>query len=202
MIKAVIFDLGRVLIPFDFMRGYLRMQALSGLEPNEIRARLSRDELVRRFESGLIGNHAFVDEVASRLGVQLDYDGFCEIWGSIFLPETLIPESVVEGIRRNHRTVLLSNTNGIHFSMLDAKYPILQHFDARILSHEVKAMKPEPAIYQAAIDAAGCQPEECFFTDDIPAYVEGAKAMGIDAVQFENGEQILEELAVRGVRWD
>lgn len=184
------------------MRGYLRMQALSGLEPNEIRARLSRDELVRRFESGLIGNHAFVDEVASRLGVQLDYDGFCEIWGSIFLPETLIPESVVEGIRRNHRTVLLSNTNGIHFSMLDAKYPILQHFDARILSHEVKAMKPEPAIYQAAIDAAGCQPEECFFTDDIPAYVEGAKAMGIDAVQFENGEQILEELAVRGVRWD
>lgn len=202
MIKTVIFDLGRVLIPFDFMRGYLRMQALSGLEPAEIRARLAKDELVRRFESGFIENHAFVDEVASRLGVDLDYEGFREIWGSIFLPETLIPETVVEGIRRNHRTVLLSNTNGIHFTMLDAKYPILRHFDARILSYEVKAMKPEPAIYAAAIEAAGCAPEECFFTDDIAAYVDGAKAMGIDAVQFESGEQILEELAARGVRWD
>ncbi len=201
MIKTVIFDLGRVLIPFDFMRGYLRMQALSGLAPDEIRARLSRDSLVHRFESGHIENHAFVAEVAARLGVRLDYERFSEIWSSIFLPETLIPEEVVAGIRRNHRTVLLSNTNGIHFAMLDSRYPILQHFDARILSYEVKAMKPEPAIYQAAIDAAGCAPHECFFTDDIPAYVDGARAMGIDAVLFESGAQILAELAARGVRW-
>jgi putative hydrolase of the HAD superfamily len=202
VIKTVIFDLGRVLIPFDFMRGYQQMQALSGLTPDEIRARLSADRLVHRFESGHIENHDFVAEVASRLGVQLDYESFTEIWSSIFLPETLIPEAVVAGIRRNHRTVLLSNTNGIHFTMLDARYPILSHFDARILSYEVKAMKPEPAIYQAAIDAAGCSPHECFFTDDIAAYVDGAKAMGIDAVQFESADQILRELAARGVRWD
>ena len=202
MIKTVIFDLGRVLIPFDFMRGYLRMQDLSGLAPDEIRERLKRDQLVHRFETGLIEDRDFVDEVAARLEVALDYDGFREIWGSIFLPETLIPESVVEGIRRNHRTVLLSNTNGIHFTMLEERYPILSHFDARILSYEVKAMKRDPAIYRAAIDAAGCAPGECFFTDDIAAYVEGAKAMGIDAVQFESGEQILGELAARGVCWD
>jgi putative hydrolase of the HAD superfamily len=202
VIKTVIFDLGRVLIPFDFMRGYLRMQAICGLEPAEIRARLSRDELVRRFETGLVENRAFVAEVASRLGAQLDYEGFCDIWSSIFLPETLIPEGVVAGIRRHHRTVLLSNTNDIHFTMLDARFPILSHFDARILSYEVKAMKPDPAIYQAAIDAAGCAAEECFFTDDIAAYVDGAKAMGIDAVQFESGEQAMRELAARGVRWD
>jgi putative hydrolase of the HAD superfamily len=155
VIKTVIFDLGRVLIPFDFMRAYLRMQALSGLTPDEMRARLSRDQLVHRFETGLIENQEFVAEVASRLEVSLDYQGFCDIWSSIFLPETLVPESVVEGIRRNHRTVLLSNTNNIHFAMLDERYPILKHFDARILSYEVKAMKPAPAIYQAAIDADG-----------------------------------------------
>jgi len=202
VIKTVIFDLGRVLIPFDFMRGYIRMQAISGLAPDEIRARLSRDQLVHRFETGLIENRDFVAEVASRLEVSLDYEGFCDIWSSIFLQETLLPESVLEGIRRNHRTVLLSNTNGIHFTMLDDRYPILKHFDARILSYEVRAMKPSPAIYQAAIDAAGCAPGECFFTDDIPAYVDGAKAMGIDAVQFESGQQIMGELAARGVRWD
>ncbi len=202
MIKTVIFDLGRVLIPFDFMRAYVRMQALCGLTPDEMRARLSRDQFVHRFETGLIESRDFVAEVAARLDVEIDYDGFCDIWSSIFLPETLVPERVVEGIRRHHRTVLLSNTNELHFAMLDERYPILSHFDARILSYEVKAMKPSPAIYQAAIDAAGCAPGECFFTDDIPAYIDGAKAMGIDAVQFESGEQILGELAARGVRWD
>lgn len=184
------------------MRGYERMQALCGLDPAEIRVRLSRDELVRRFETGLVENHEFVAEVSARLGIALDYDGFCDIWSSIFLPETLIPEDVVRGIRRHQRTVLLSNTNSIHFTMLDDRFPILGHFDARILSYEVKAMKPDPPIYLAAIEAAGCAPEECFFTDDIAAYVEGARAMGIDAVQFESGDQVLRELAARGVRWD
>jgi putative hydrolase of the HAD superfamily len=178
------------------------MQALCGLEPAEIRIRLSRDELVKRFETGLIENHDFVAEVSSRLGIELSYDGFCDIWSSIFLPETLIAEEVVQGIRRNHRTLLLSNTNEIHFTMLDARFTILRHFDARILSYEVKAMKPDPAIYQAAITAAGCRPEECFFTDDIAAYVDGARSMGIDAVQFQSEEQVLRELAARGVRWD
>jgi HAD superfamily hydrolase (TIGR01509 family) len=62
-------------------------------------------------------------------------------------------------------------------------------------------MKPLPLIYQKAIEAAGCEPGECFFTDDIEAYVEGAKAQGIDAVQFQSATQIKTELHKRGVRW-
>ena len=63
-------------------------------------------------------------------------------------------------------------------------------------------MKPSPKIFQEAIDHAHCQPEECFFTDDIPAYVEAARCQGIDAVQFENRFQIEQELRSRGVHWD
>jgi HAD superfamily hydrolase (TIGR01509 family) len=62
-------------------------------------------------------------------------------------------------------------------------------------------MKPSPAIYEAAIEKAQCRPEECFFTDDIGAYVEGAKSLGIDAVQFQSAAQIEAELRVRGVTW-
>jgi len=95
--------------------------------------------------------------------------------------------------------VLLSNTNPIHFEMIRAAYPHLRHFHRLVLSHEVKAMKPAPEIYRAAIDAAQCRPEECFFTDDILEYVEGARLMGIDAVQFESREQIERELSARGI---
>jgi glucose-1-phosphatase len=69
------------------------------------------------------------------------------------------------------------------------------------LSYEVGAMKPLPLIYRRAIRKAGCLPEECFFTDDIASYVEGARVQGIDAVQFESAAQIERELRKRGVNW-
>jgi putative hydrolase of the HAD superfamily len=193
--------LGKVLVPFDFQRGYRAMSELCGLEPEEISRRLRQSTLVVDFESGVVDGPAFVREVSRLLEVELSYDRFCEVWSSIFLPETLIPESMVEAIRKRYRTVLLSNTNPIHFAMLKATYPILRHFDAYVLSHEAKAMKPLPAIYAKAIEAAGCPAENCFFTDDIPEYVEGARKAGIDAVRFENCEQLTRELRSRGVEW-
>ncbi len=106
-----------------------------------------------------------------------------------------------EGIARNYRLVLLSNTNAIHFEMIRENYSFLRHFHSLVLSYEVGAMKPLPRIYRRAIEEAGCRPEECFFTDDISAYVEGARAQGIDAVRFESAAQIEAELRQRGVVW-
>jgi putative hydrolase of the HAD superfamily len=112
-----------------------------------------------------------------------------------------VPESLLAGIRERYRMLVLSNTNAIHFDMVRQNYPLLRHFHDLVLSYEVKAMKPSPAIYREAIARAGCRPEECFFTDDIPAYVEGARREGIDAVRFESCAQLERELAARGVRW-
>jgi glucose-1-phosphatase len=81
--------------------------------------------------------------------------------------------------------------------MIRGNYPLLQHFHTLILSHEVGAMKPSPLIYQKAVEAAGCLPEECFFTDDIQEYVDGARLYGIDAVRFESQKQIEAELRKR-----
>lgn len=201
MIRTVIFDLGRVLVPFDFQRGYRAMSEHCGLPPEEVRARLGRDGLVHGFESGEFDGPEFIRRVTDLLETEISEERFSEIWSSIFLPETLIPESMVEGIHRNYRTVLLSNTNPIHYAMLDRTYPILRHFDAYVLSHEVKAMKPLPRIYEVAIQQAQCAAGECFFTDDVAEYVEGAKQAGIDAVQFQNHEQIERELRARGVNW-
>lgn len=200
-IKAVIFDLGRVIVPFDFQRGYSRLAPLCAIPAAEIPRRLAATGLVERFESGGIEPHDFVQQLSKHLKLETTYENFCEIWSSIFLPDTLIPEAMIQAIARKYRLLLLSNTNAIHFAMLRENYPSLRHFHALVLSFEVGAMKPLPAIYRRAIEEAGCHPEECFFTDDIPAYVEGARAMGIDAVQFESAAQIEAELRKRGVTW-
>ncbi|MBI5280835.1 MAG: HAD family phosphatase [Candidatus Solibacter usitatus] len=202
MIRTVIFDLGRVIVPFDFMRGYRAMSEICGLSPDEIRGRLSASGLVVELEAGRIDEVEFNTHAQEVLGTSMPREQFEAIWFSVFLPYTLIPESLVAGLRRNYRTVLLSNTNPVHFRGIRANYPILDHFDAFVLSHEVGAMKPSPEIYQAAILAAQCKPAECFFTDDVAEYVEGARRAGMDAVLFEDAGQVERELRARGVHWD
>lgn len=157
--------------------------------------------LVQRFERGEIAPEDFVAESCRLLSMNVTFEQFWELWTLIFLPETLIPESLVERLHGKQRLLLLSNTNAIHFQMAQERYPLLRHFDGYVLSYEVGALKPSPQIYQEAIARAGCRPEECFFTDDIPAYVEGARQAGIDAVQFQSLEQLQEELRARGVEW-
>ena len=201
MIKAVIFDLGRVIVPFDFGRGYTRIAALNGQPEADIAERIRNSGLGNRLESGQLQPRDFVKEMSSLLNLSCAYEEFCEIWSSIFLPETLVPEVLLSGIARRHRLVLLSNTNAIHFEMIRNNYPLLRHFHAMVLSHEVGAMKPSPLIYERAVSAAGCLPEECFFTDDIAEYVEGARRYGIDAVQFQSAAQIEAELRKR-IAWD
>ena len=202
MIKTVIFDLGKVLIPFDFTRGYRGLEKLCGVPAAEIPRRLASTDLVHRFESGLVEPEDFVDELSRVLDLHVSYDQFCEIWSSIFLPDPLIPESLLAGIRQRFRLLLLSNTNAIHFEMLERTYPLLRQFHDKVLSYRVRAMKPSPAIYREAIARAECRPEECFFTDDIADYVAAAKREGMDAVQFESRAQIERELLARGIRWE
>jgi glucose-1-phosphatase len=202
MIKTVIFDLGKVIISFDFMRGYQGLEKICGLPVAEIRSRISATDLVQRFECGLVEPEDFVAQLSRMLDLHISYDQFCQIWSSIFLPDPLIPESLLAGLSQRYRLLLLSNTNAIHFQMLEQTYPLLRHFHHKVLSHVVRAMKPSPAIYREAIARAECRPEECFFTDDIADYVAAAKREGIDAVQFESSEQIERELRARGVKWE
>ena len=115
------------------------------------------------------------------------------------MPEPLIQQALVEHLRKQYRMLILSNTNAIHWKMLRETYPILHLFHDQVLSYEVKAMKPEEAIYRAAIEKAECRAEECFFTDDVQAYVDAARSYGIDAVQFQSHDQVVEELRARDV---
>ena len=202
MIKTVIFDLGNVIVPFDFKRGYRGIAPHCAYAPEEIPKRIGQTDLVIRLESGQIEPRDFHAELARLLEMRTTYDQFCDIWSSIFLPHTLIPDQVIEGISKRYRLLLLSNTNAIHFAMLKDAYPTLRHFHHKVLSHEVGAMKPAELIYADAVKHSGVNPEECFFTDDVLPYVEGARKYGIDAEQFLGFDKLAGDLAARGIRWE
>ncbi|HLK47793.1 MAG TPA: HAD family hydrolase [Bryobacteraceae bacterium] len=200
MHKAIIFDLGKVLVPFDFMRGYQALEAHCPYPVAEIRSRIAATRLVEPLEKGLITPRDFVHQLSEALDLEIGYDEFCRIWSCIFSGQ-LIPDAVLESLARRYRLLLLSNTNEIHFEMIRENYTLIRHFHDLVLSYQVHAMKPEPEIFRAAVARAGCRPGECFYTDDIGLFVEAARCEGLDAVQFESPEQIEREMNARGITW-
>src|SRR5438128_148128 len=156
MHKAIIFDLGKVLVHFDFTRAYRALEGICPYPAAEIPKRLAATKLVERFETGLVEPRHFVEQFSSVLDSHLDYEHFCRIWSCIFT-ESLVPESMLEGLAARYRLLLLSNTNALHFEMLRQHYGrLLSHFHDLILSYEVRAIKPQPEIFRAAVERAGC----------------------------------------------
>src|SRR5579884_809488 len=117
------------------------MERLCGHPIEEIRRRLRTTDWVTELESGRMHPEEFVRRISGLLELNTTYAEFSELWCSVFLPDPLIPDSVLNAIHKNHRLLLLSNTNEIHFSMIERTYPILRHFDDRVLSYRVGAMK-------------------------------------------------------------
>ncbi len=199
MIKTIFFDLGNVIIPFDFRPAFTQMAGVCNCSAAEIPQRIRSTDLIYRFETGRITGPEFVSELSALIELRMTYDEFCNLWTSIFLPEPLVPEALLIRLRAGHRLMMLSNTNPVHFQMIQAQYPLLRHFHGAVLSYEVGAVKPSSKIFEAAIAQAGCSPEECFFTDDLSVNIEAARKHGIDAVQFESAVQIERELGARGI---
>ena len=103
--------------------------------------------------------------------------------------------------QQGYRLLLLSNTTISHFEFIQQHWNMLSLFDDYILSYEVNAMKPEAAIYQAALSKIECAPEEAFFTDDIPENIEQARKHGLKAEVFTNVEKLKIDFTKYGIHF-
>lgn len=197
--SVIVFDLGNVLIPFDYsiMTGRLDMIE-PGLGKKFLDFYRENYQLHRSFERGDMTNEAFIEKMLSACGPALDSSTFCRYYSEIFRENedvtALLPE-----LKKKYQLVLLSNTNEIHLEYGYKHYGFLKYFDKLILSFEAKAVKPEPEIYRAVESFTGKLPEEHIFIDDVEEYVEGAQKMGWDAVQFTGFSQLKRDLEERGI---
>lgn len=198
MIRTVFFDLGNVIVPLDFDRAYRKASRLTGLSEREIARLLDESGLAVPYENGWITSQEFHRRTEELLGLGLSFEDFGSLWGDMFGDTPLIDEAFLDALAPGVRFVMLSNTNELHFQWIREKYPVVQRFDDTVLSYEVGAMKPEPKIYHAALEMAGSKPEECFFTDDKPENIVGARAVGIRAEVFEGADKLREQLAALG----
>ncbi len=197
-IDAVIFDLGNVLLKFDETIARDRLAARTGKTPQEIETYFRTTPHATHLALGKMTGQRFYRTVSKDLGFDGDYEEFALIWSDIFTPiEPML--ALAENLATRLPRVLLSNTNAIHVKFVFEKFPMLQDFDAQILSHEVGLLKPDRAIYELALNRCGLEAARTLFIDDIHANVEGARAVGMRGLLFESANQVRQELTKLGV---
>lgn len=197
--SAVVFDLGQVLIPFDyniFINAIDKHQ--SGLGEAFVKRYNEDYHIHRDFERGKISEKDFLDQMLTWLDHKITAEQFIKYWSSIFwLNDDVI--SLLPILKKKYKLYLLSNTNVIHQKYGYQHYEFLKMFDKLFLSHEVGFVKPEEEIYRAVERFSGFPSQELIFIDDIKEYADAAIKLGWDAIQFVGYEDLVKNFRLRGI---
>lgn len=192
MIKAYIFDLGNVLVGFDREQVLRRLGDGAGCGSPAFKRAYAAAGIEDRLERGLMGERELFAWFQS-LGFDGTFDEFGLLWCDHF-HELKPVSSLLAELKGRAQILILSNTNSLHYRFLCARFPVLGLADVAVLSYQLGLRKPEPAIYRAALKAAGAQPHEAVFIDDMKDNVDAAAALGINAVRLDEPESVRELL--------
>jgi HAD superfamily hydrolase (TIGR01509 family) len=199
-IKAVIFDIGRVLIRVDLSRAMAWLSEAIPLSPDELWKALQSDPHWMDWQEGRISPRDWHLHITKRLGGTLSFEEFSAAWNRALDPQPMQSEEFLSGLAKKYRLAVLSNTDPIHMAHEEARYPFFRHFPVRIYSYRVGASKPNPLIYREALRGCQVKAQEAVFIDDVAAYVEAARQLGMQGVVYQSPEQLVAELAGLGVR--
>jgi FMN phosphatase YigB (HAD superfamily) len=198
-ISAVIFDLGRVLIDWDISQSIWDLiREEVGLDDDPGPRRRFFESLYAELATGRMTPEEFFEKLKDRVAIHLDYDQFVKSWCEIFFPMQGMEDLFAE-VEKRVAVGLLSDTDPIHWDYLPPLYPFLKRIKNPTLSFEIGFMKPSPEAYLAAARDVGFPPEQCFFTDDKPENVDGARKVGMDAELFNGAEKLRRQLQARGI---
>lgn len=191
--RAMIFDLGNVLVKFDRDKANNRAAKELKTTRETIERALCDRTAFLAYERGEMTDEEFLDRLSLLLRetpAPPDRETLSRIFADIFEPD---PDAIrlLENLSdRGVPLILLSNTNNIHYSFLEGRLPdLFERFDVLLLSYRLKLLKPDPAIYRMALGEAerltgGVRPENVYYADDIEEYAEAAAKLGITSHRY------------------
>jgi len=181
-IGALIFDIGNVLVPFDWQlfRNRLREDRINVTAEGEKQFK----ELMKRIEVGEMTGEAFTRLAIRSIGFQRDEEAFLSIWNGIF-SSNLPMERTILNLKKQFPLFLLSNTSELHLAFLMENWGVLRHFADGVYSFRAKCAKPDRKIFEKAIEQFGLEPENTVYIDDLPANVDSALNLGFKAIRYD-----------------
>ena len=178
-----LFDIGRVLLDFDFESSLSRLLPAGCVDPRERLERLlqKKDE----FEAGAIEVDPYINWALEVMGSSATPKEFCDAWRSIFTPNEPMWKCVRELAAKGHRLILFSNTNAIHCPWMFENYSEFSLFEGAVLSYEVGVIKPDVGIYTHALEAHGLHPAATLYIDDLPENIATGRSFGLHCWQYD-----------------
>ncbi len=178
-----LFDIGRVLLDFAFEPSLARLLPANVADPSERLARLleRKDE----FEAGKVDAETYITWALEVMGSGATPEEFRHAWRHIFTPNEPMWELARKLAADGHRLILFSNINTIHSPWVFEEFPRFSLFHGAVLSFETGFIKPDPAIYQYAIDTYGLIPAETIYMDDMEANITTGRRMGFRCWQYD-----------------
>jgi putative hydrolase of the HAD superfamily len=190
----IIFDLGRVLVDFDFSKVVRGLKHHSPLTKKQIREYFVETPLWDAFERGAIEPGKFFLQLRRDLRLKkLTFKEFAPLWNDIFT-EKHDTISVLRRLRGRYSLALLSNVNKMHWEHIVKNHDFITWFDYPIASWAVGQRKPGHDIFKTALSRAGVTPSRAIFFDDLMEHIHAARALGIRAHQFTNARQLIRDL--------
>ncbi|MEE9378449.1 MAG: HAD family phosphatase [Candidatus Lokiarchaeia archaeon] len=197
-IKAIVFDLGGVVLDLDFSNFYNRIITQSPLNKPQTPIMLEFFRQSDIYHQGNMSDKEFYQLACDLLQVcMLNQSEFFDAFNSIisgFNPEIV---EIIRQIRDNGRYKLLalSNVNASHWDYIQKKnWEFIDYFDELILSHEIHLIKPDPKVFNYTIQMVGCKPNQIVFIDDGLNNVRSARELGIIGIKYTNKDELIEEL--------
>ncbi len=198
--RAIIFDLGNVVINFSFDNIFNYWAHITGVPALELKNNFDYDDMFCRFEKGEIGPSVFRRHVQEKLKVKMSDAQFDKGWNRIYVSAVPGIKSVLQNLRQHYRLVALTNTNELHVQQWMTKYAsLLRSFEKIFCSNEIKARKPERKAFEVVLFYLKMNPRDVLFLDDNPEFVEAASEMAIRGILVTSLKQMMRELAELGV---
>jgi FMN phosphatase YigB (HAD superfamily) len=199
MQPVLIFDLGKVLVDFDYTIAARKIAARSSHAPQDLHAFLGSSPLLVEYESGRLNRQKFYEAVRDAIGFHGDLAEFGDYFAEIFSELTRMI-TLQAGLRqRGFQTYIFSNTNDLAIEHVRRDFPFFSNFDGYILSYEVGAMKPQPEIYAAMEKMCGRSGADLIYLDDRAENIAAGAARGWRTILHESPGQTRAALAKFGV---
>jgi len=199
MIKAVIFDVGGVLIRTPDRSSRLAWERRLGLADWESEEIVFNSEPGTNAQLGQISDAELWAWVGRRLNLsETKLSEFKrDFWAGDRLDRELV--GYIRQLRPRYQTAIISNATDVLRQRLEHDYPIADAFDLIVVSAEEGTMKPDAVIYQLALERLGRSANETVFIDDSLDNVLAARDLGLHAIHFSVQLDLPHEIAKFGV---